>query len=163
MRITEVPSSGTQIGPVFIGEQISKGTTGLPSCYRACVNAAMIDHIDFAVRDLMVSRPFYTAVLAALGWSVVVEFDEEGRRGVGFGMGATGRLFIGGGEPVGGRLHVALPAKSREDVDEFYAAALAAGGTHHGSPGLRPQYGGGYYAAFVRDPDGHVIEAVFRG
>jgi catechol 2,3-dioxygenase-like lactoylglutathione lyase family enzyme len=123
----------------------------------------MIDHIDFAVRDLAVSRPFYTAVLAALGWSVVVEFDEEGRRGVGFGMGAIGHLFIGAGQPVGGRMHFALPAKSRAEVEAFYAAALAAGGVHHGFPGLRPRYGETYYAAFVRDPDGHVIEAVFRG
>lgn len=123
----------------------------------------MIDHLDFAVRDLAVSRPFYAAVLATLGWSVVVEFDEEGRRGVGFGTGVTGHLFIGEGTPVGGRLHVALPAQSRAQVEAFYEAALAAGGTHHGSPGPRPNYGETYYAAFVRDPDGHVIEAVCRG
>lgn len=124
----------------------------------------MLDHIDFAVSDLVTSRAFYVAALAPLGLVPILDVDrEDGRRGTGFGSGEMGEFFIGGGEPVGGRLHVAFRAKSSSAVDAFHAAAIAAGGADHGRPGVRPAYGEGYYAAYVRDPDGHVIEAVFRG
>ncbi len=124
----------------------------------------MLDHVDFAVRDVAKSRAFYVAALAPLSLLPIVEVArEDGRIGTGFGSGPIGEFFIGGGTPVGGRLHVAFAARSETAVDEFHAAAIAAGGVDHGKPGLRPGYGEGYYAAFVRDPDGHVIEAVFRG
>ena len=61
------------------------------------------------------------------------------------------------------RCHIAFAAASRTQVDEFHAAALAAGGRDHGAPGDRPDYGKRYYAAFVLDPDGHNIEAVYKG
>ena len=70
-------------------------------------------------------------------------------------------LWIGdGGALTGGRVHIALNADNRGQVDAFYAAAMAAGATDNGPPGLRPHYHPNYYAAFVLDPDGHNIEAV---
>lgn len=123
----------------------------------------MIDHVDFAVLDVQKSRAFYTCVLAPLGLLPLVDFDRpDGRQGTGFGRDGIGEFFIGGGSPVGGRLHVAFRAQSREAVDAFHRAALALGAEDVGARGPRPRYGDGYYAAFVRDPDGHVIEAVCR-
>ena len=72
-------------------------------------------------------------------------------------------LWIGDGGIVTGRLHIALSAKSRADVDAFYAAAMAAGGRDNGAPGLRPHYHPNYYGAYVLDPDGHNVEAVYHG
>lgn len=87
----------------------------------------------------------------------------EGEDGNTSGLGANNNpfLWIGdGGRLSGGRMHIALTAPNRAAVDAFYAAALAAGGTDNGAPGLRPHYHATYYAAFVHDPDGHNIEAV---
>lgn len=124
---------------------------------------SMLDHIDSAVLDLAVSRAFYVAALAPLGIEPLLEIDrEDGRRGTGFGCGEFAQFYIGGGRPPEGRLHVAFAAPSRAAVDAFHAAALAAGGTDHGRPGLRPHYHEHYYAAYVVDPDGHVVEAVCR-
>ena len=123
----------------------------------------MIDHVDFAVRDLAASRAFYAAALAPLGIEPVMEINrEDGRRGTGFGRGGAAQFYIGGGPPVDGRLHVAFSAPSRAAVDAFHRAALAAGGSDRGQPGLRPHYDEHYYAAYVADPDGHVVEAVCR-
>ena len=130
--------------------------TGFPAGF-------MFDHIDFAVADLDRSRTFYTAVLGALGIPRFTEIcREDGRKGTGFGWQDGPQLWIGGGPPVGGRLHIAFAAGSRASVDAFYRAALEAGGTSRGAPGLRPHYAEHYYAAFVTDPDGHVVEAVCR-
>jgi catechol 2,3-dioxygenase-like lactoylglutathione lyase family enzyme len=123
----------------------------------------MLDHIDFAVQDLARSRAFYVAALAPLGIQPLVETDrKDGRKGTGFGAGGVAQFYIGGGRPVSGRLHVAFTAPSRAAVNAFHEAALAAGGRDNGKPGLRPHYDANYYAAFVLDPDGHVIEAVCR-
>jgi len=83
------------------------------------------------------------------------------RQGVGDDPG--GDFWIGAGEPQTPRTHVAFRAANEEEVDEFYRAAIEAGGTDNGAPGERPHYHEGYYAAFVRDPDGYNIEAVFHG
>ena len=123
----------------------------------------MLDHIDFSVTDLERSRAFYVLALAPLGINRVFEIKrDDGREGTGFGRGSSPQFWIGRGPAVSGRLHVAFEAKSRASVDAFYNAALEAGGTSNGVPGLRPQYGEDYYAAFVSDPDGHNIEAVCR-
>jgi len=123
----------------------------------------MLDHIDFAVRDLARSREFYRAALAPLGMRPVIEIDrEDGRQGTGFGTSGMAQFYIGGGVPVAGRLHVAFAAPSRAAVDAFHRAALDAGGADNGKPGPRPRYDASYYAAYVIDPDGHVIEAVCR-
>ncbi|EJW12506.1 Lactoylglutathione lyase [Rhodovulum sp. PH10] len=124
----------------------------------------MIDHIGFPVSDFARSRAFYTAALAPLGYTVIMAF-EPGETPDGFphaGLGRAGKpdFWISGGGASGGRVHVAFTAPDRETVDAFYEAAIAAGGTDHGAPGVRPHYHPNYYGAFVLDPDGHNIEAV---
>ena len=127
---------------------------------------AMIEHIGFAVTDLERARAFYAAALAPLGIGVQREVQAEpgGSRGAALGFGPPGRpfLWIGEGKPRAGGLHVALAAPNRATVDAFHRAAVAAGGTDNGAPGLRPHYQPDYYGAFVLDPDGHNIEAVCR-
>lgn len=121
----------------------------------------MIDHLDLAVRDLVRSRDFYSAVLAPLGYRPVLEIVRaDGRAGTGFGPSDRPQFFIGGGVPPVGRLHFAFAATDRSAVAAFHAAALALGAEDRGAPGLRLQYTSTWYAAYVSDPDGHTIEAV---
>ncbi|MCO6503313.1 MAG: VOC family protein [Acidimicrobiales bacterium] len=121
----------------------------------------MIDHIGIEVADITASTEFYTRALAPLGITPLMEFEG----GVGFGsdLGSGPRPYLWlnerGREPVSGA-HIALRAKTIEQVQEFYEAAIAAGGTDNGAPGPRPHYHPGYYGAFVFDPDGNNIEAV---
>ena len=123
----------------------------------------MFDHIDFAVVDLTVSRTFYETALAPLGIAPFMNIKtEEGREGTGYGSLTGEQFWIGKGEAVEGRMHIAFAAQSRADVDAFHHAALGAGGVCKGAPGIRPVYGEHYYAAFVFDPDGHTIEGVCR-
>ena len=123
----------------------------------------MFDHIDFAVIDLEVSRKFYRTILATLGIEPFMDIStDEGREGTGYGSLTGEQFWIGKGEAVEGRMHIAFAASSRSAVDAFYEAALDAGGKSKGEPGIRPVYGEHYYAAFVFDPDGHTIEAVCR-
>jgi catechol 2,3-dioxygenase-like lactoylglutathione lyase family enzyme len=116
----------------------------------------VFDHVAVRVSDPGASRAFYEAALAPLGLGIVFGMDDGG---AGFGAGAT--LFIvRGGEPLSGPVHVAFHAGDHAAVDAFHAAALAAGGSDNGGPGIRETYHPNYYAAFVLDPDGHNIEAV---
>ncbi|TCM57528.1 catechol 2,3-dioxygenase-like lactoylglutathione lyase family enzyme [Rhizobium sp. PP-F2F-G48] len=123
----------------------------------------MLDHIGFPVGDFARAAAFYDAALAPLGitrqMAVTVEMTGKASH---LGYGTPGSLFfwISSGEAISGSLHVAFAAESRERVDAFYAAAIAAGGRDNGAPGLRPHYHEHYYGAFVLDPDGHNIEAV---
>lgn len=120
---------------------------------------AGFDHMGFAVGDYSKSAAFYDAALAAVGVNSLVAFEIPG--GWIKGYGATHPIFwINSGAALGGRVHVAFTAATRAEVDAFYAAAMANGGTDNGKPGLRPEYTENYYAAFVLDPDGHNIEAV---
>lgn len=114
----------------------------------------MIDHIGLPVRDLARSKAFYQQALAPLGYQLLMEFPHA----VGFGIPPKPDFWIGPGEP-GASVHVAFRG-TREQVDAFYQAALAAGGKDNGAPGPRPIYHPNYYGAFVHDPDGHNIEAV---
>ena len=115
-----------------------------------------IDHITLRARDPAASRRFYEAALAPLGFGP--EFEREGL--LAFGSGEGGRLIILASEQPGAGVHVAFSAPSREAVDRFHAAALEAGGRDNGAPGLRPEYHGGYYGAYVFDRDGNNVEAV---
>ncbi|CAN5655708.1 VOC family protein [soil metagenome] len=126
----------------------------------------MIDHTGIGVSNVARSAAFYDAVLGALDLRRVVEMPEgDGSDGIGYG--ATHPVFwIDRFHPHGVKQHTAFVAPSRAHVDAFHAAALTAGGTDNGPPALRgPKtgYPTGYYAAFVLDPDGNNIEAVFRG
>jgi catechol 2,3-dioxygenase-like lactoylglutathione lyase family enzyme len=120
----------------------------------------VIDHVGFPVSDLDRSTAFYDAALAPLGLAAVMRVQDH----VGYG-GDRPFFWIGGGDrpPLRGGLHVAFQAAGREEVDAFHAAALGAGGTDNGAPGLRPIYHPGYYGAYVLDPDGHNVEAVWHG
>ena len=120
----------------------------------------MIDHVSISVRDLQSASVFYEAVLAALGYAKL----EVRPATVAFGK-RYSEFWVNHRpdmqpQPDGSGAHVALRASSREMVDAFHAAALAHGGASDGAPGLRPQHGEGYYAAFIRDPDGNRVEAV---
>jgi catechol 2,3-dioxygenase-like lactoylglutathione lyase family enzyme len=116
-----------------------------------------VDHLMLRVADLPRSRAFFAAALAPLGIAVAMEGPGGG---VGFGISGKPSFWIAPGGPTRPPAHVAFRAASRAAVDAFHAAAVAAGGTDNGAPGLRLHYRPDYYGAFVRDPDGHNIEAV---
>ena len=125
----------------------------------------MIDHTGIGVVDVFRSTAFYDAALGALGLRRVMQLPvNTGADGVGYGVDFP-VFWIDRFHPPSQRYHTAFVAKSRAEVDAFYAAALKAGGTDNGPPGLRempPVSPQGYYAAFVLDPDGNNIESVFR-
>jgi catechol 2,3-dioxygenase-like lactoylglutathione lyase family enzyme len=121
----------------------------------------VIDHIGVGVRDFDESLDFYTRALAPLGLELVA-LDESDNRSAGFGIRGRDDFWIHEGRPLG-RAHLAFEGESREAVDAFHAAALAAGGRDNGPPGVRPAYSDTYYAAYVLDPNGNNIEAVFHG
>lgn len=119
----------------------------------------LIDHVQLVVKNLPASQTFYTAVFEALGVPM---------GGTGEGYFWADELFVSNKDSeaaqgaLTGRHHLAFQAQDRAMVDAFHAAALAHGGKDNGAPGERP-YHPGYYAAFVLDPDGNNIEAVFHG
>lgn len=119
----------------------------------------LIDHLQLVVRDLDASRRFYEAVLGVLGVPV---------GGSGDGWFWADELFVSTADSeaaqgtLTGRHHLAFQARDRAMVDAFHATALVHGGRDNGAPGERP-YHPGYYAAFVLDPDGNNIEAVYHG
>lgn len=122
----------------------------------------MIDHIDIHVSNFERSTAFYDAALAPLGASILLRVPVEhtgGRQVVGYGRDKPAFWLTESGETGPGR-HVAFTARTRDEVDAFHAAALAAGGRDNGAPGLRPHYHASYYGAFVIDPDGNNVEAV---
>lgn len=121
----------------------------------------VIDHIGVGVRDFEQSLDFYTRTLAPLGLEPVAVVESD-NRAAGFGVRGRDDFWIHEGRPVG-RAHVAFESESREAVDAFHAAALEAGGRDNGAPGLRAEYSDTYYAAYVLDPNGNNIEAVFHG
>jgi catechol 2,3-dioxygenase-like lactoylglutathione lyase family enzyme len=119
----------------------------------------LIDHIQLVVENLPAARRFYTAVFATLDIPLSGEGDDyfwadELFISTADSAAAQGKLT--------GRHHLAFQARDRAMVDAFHAAALANGGTDNGAPGERP-YHPGYYGAFVLDPDGNNIEAVYHG
>jgi catechol 2,3-dioxygenase-like lactoylglutathione lyase family enzyme len=116
----------------------------------------MIAHTSLAVRNFAAAKDFYVRALAPLGYSPKMEAGDA----TGFNDGKNTDFWIGASKSVEPS-HVAFEAKSKSEVEAFYRAALAAGGRGNGEPGYRRQYWPGYYAAFVYDPDGHNIEAVW--
>lgn len=123
----------------------------------------MIDHLGISVSDYDLAKAFYIKALAPLGYGLIMEVTAEqtGHTAfAGFGANGTPDFWVSGEGGMNKPVHVAIAAKDRATVDAFYNAALAAGGRDNGPPGLRPHYHPNYYGAFVRDPDGHNIEAV---
>ena len=117
----------------------------------------MIDHFNLPVSNLEASRRFYELALAPLGLTFLMTDGDA----VGFGADTWAFGIVAAKLPLP-RLHLAFRATSREAVDQFFQAALIAGGRSNGSAGIRTAYDPSYYAAFVLDPDGHNIEAVCR-
>ena len=118
----------------------------------------MFDHVGLNVRDYAASRAFYERALAPLGYSVLMAFDEW--KAAGFGTEQKPEFWISQREPFGTGSHVAFACDDRATVDAFHDAALAAGGSDNGAPGLRKQYHASYYGAFIIDLDGNNVEAV---
>ncbi len=120
----------------------------------------MIDHISIAVRDLAVAGRFYELVLATIGLNKLIVRPTT----IGFGktypdFWLNQRRDMAPANPNSG-MHVCLRASGPEAIEAFHSTALRAGGLSDGAPGLRPEYTAGYYAAFIRDPDGNRIEVV---
>jgi catechol 2,3-dioxygenase-like lactoylglutathione lyase family enzyme len=129
---------------------------------------SLIDHVTLPVSDYARSKAFYEKALAPLGVKVLMEFGKA----CGFGRDRKPDFWLGEGPAsfqtaehlkVITPMHLAFAARSRAEVDAFYAAALEAGGRDFGKPGIREIYHPGYYGAFVLDPDGHDVEAVIHG
>jgi catechol 2,3-dioxygenase-like lactoylglutathione lyase family enzyme len=128
----------------------------------------VIDHVGIRVADLDASRRMYEPALAELGFAVLGDGTFEGDAYLLFGRGTSDdfALHSVGSEPGRDRVttgaHIAFRAADEAAVDRWHAAALAGGGTDNGAPGIRPEYSGRYYAAFVLDLDGNNVEAVFN-
>ena len=128
----------------------------------------VIDHVGIRVSDLAASRRMYEAALAELGFVVLSEGEFEGDAYALFGRGDSDdfSLHTVGTQPGRDRVttgaHIAFPAGDADSVERWHAAAVRNGGRDNGRPGLRPEYTGDYYAAFVLDPDGNNVEAVFH-
>ncbi|HUA77353.1 MAG TPA: VOC family protein [Acetobacteraceae bacterium] len=119
----------------------------------------MLDHVSIGVRDLARTKRFYDAALAPLGCKCLSEGADSlgyGAEGIAFWISAAAHPVPA--DPDSG-LHFCFTAPSRKSVDAFHAAALKAGGTDNGKPGLRADYGPNYYAAYAVDPDGYRVEA----
>ncbi len=121
----------------------------------------MFSHVTLGTNDWTRARPFWIAVMEALGHPVM--FERDG--GIAFGEPAGPKTFIGApfdqqAAKPGNGVHIAYLASDRATVDAFHAAALADGGSDEGAPGLRPHYHTNYYGAYLRDPDGNKLQAV---
>lgn len=117
----------------------------------------MIDHVSLYVEDYARAKEFFLKALAPLRYKLIMEFPSAG----GFGVdGKPDFWVVGKGKESKFNTHLAFRAENHAQVDEFYAAALAAGATDNGQPGPRPQYHPNYYGAFVIDPEGNNMEAV---
>ena len=121
----------------------------------------MIDHISIGVRDVAASKRFYDAALQPLGYECLSDSAES----LGYGAKAPALWVNAAARPVApderSGLHFCFSAPNRRSVDTFHSAGLKAGGRDNGRPGLRSDYGAGYYAAYLIDPDGYRIEAYF--
>ena len=116
----------------------------------------MFDHILFGVSDYAASKAFFLTALEPIGMAVV----SEGPLGIELSADGKSSLCLCPTDEKPAHLHLAFVAENRQQVEAFYSAALEAGAKDNGAPGLRPNYSGKYYAAFVIGPDGHNIEVV---
>ena len=121
--------------------------------------SSIFDHVTLGIADLERARKFYNRVMPVLGLPLLWENSRMLTYGIEGGQDFGLQLDTAG--PRSGT-HIAFTAHDRESVIRFHGEALAAGGTDAGAPGLRPEYQGSYFAAFVKDPDGNRLEAVFH-
>jgi catechol 2,3-dioxygenase-like lactoylglutathione lyase family enzyme len=128
----------------------------------------VIDHVGIRVADLAASRRMYEPALAELGFGVMSEGEFEGDAYVLFGRAGNDDFALHsvgtapGRDRVSTGVHIAFRASDEAAVTRWYEVALGHGGTDNGPPGLRPEYSGRYFGAFVLDPDGNNVEAVFH-
>lgn len=113
----------------------------------------LFDHVHVRVADLEASKRFYRTLLAAVGRELTLETQDA------FG---ADELYVSADRPPTAGLHIAFQAHDRETVERFHEAGLAAGGQDNGAPGERA-YHPGYYSAYILDPDGTNVEAVYHG
>jgi catechol 2,3-dioxygenase-like lactoylglutathione lyase family enzyme len=121
----------------------------------------MIDHISIGVRNVAASKRFYDAALQPLGYTCLSDSSESlgyGAKAPALWINVTDRPVVADSRS---GLHLCFRAANRKAVDGFHAAGLASGGRDNGPPGQRPDYGAGYYAAYLIDPDGYRLEAYF--
>ncbi|AOJ39765.1 glyoxalase [Burkholderia lata] len=124
----------------------------------------LLDHVSISVPDIDLARPFYDAIMAALGAAKV--YDRPTALGYGERCSANDTastflaVYLDPAEIGASKRHWCFKAASREQVEAFFEAGLATGGRSDGEPGLRPQYHGDYYGAFLVDPAGNRVEAV---
>ena len=120
---------------------------------------SILHHVSIGTNDLEAACRFYDAVMAPLGSRRIMEVPSAVAYGKRFPEFWVGRPLDGATASAGSGVHICFIAPSREAVDAFHAAGLDAGGIDDGAPGPRPIYGPGYYGGFLRDPDGHKVEA----
>ncbi len=119
----------------------------------------MLGHIGVYVEDIEKAKVFYPAALKPLGYELLSDFPEWSV--IGLGAGGNSDLWISQRE-ANHNVHIAINAENKEAVQAFHAAALDAGASDNGAPGYRKEYTPGYYGAFVIDPFGNNLEAVFH-
>ncbi|MEQ9115368.1 MAG: VOC family protein [Rickettsiales bacterium] len=122
----------------------------------------LFNHVQIKVKNLQVSKKFYDAVMQALGYGIVLEHSQIV---IGYGTSVHDMFEIrqsGADFPLSKSIHISFNASSIEIVNKFYNTAIILGAKCNGSPGFRPQYEKGYYAAFVIDPDGNNVEAIYK-
>ncbi len=124
-------------------------------------NPSIISHVSIGTNDFDKAAAFYDPVMAALGCKRIMAFEGAVAYGKAFPEFWVQTPFDGNAAQAANGVHIAFLAPDQATVDAFYAAAMAAGATDDGAPGYRPQYGAAYYGAFVRDLDGHKIEAMW--
>jgi catechol 2,3-dioxygenase-like lactoylglutathione lyase family enzyme len=124
-------------------------------------NPSLLSHISVGTNDFERATAFYDAVMPTLGARRIEAFPGAVAYGKAFPEFWVQTPLDGAPASIGNGTHFGFIAESRQAVDAFHAAALAAGGIDEGAPGPRPQYGAAYYGGYVRDPDGHKIEAAF--
>lgn len=122
----------------------------------------LFNHVQIKVKDLENSRRFYDEIMRVLGYHVVLDIENMV---IGYGTNVHDMLEIRQANNealLSQSVHLAFNARNKQSVDDFYRTAIGKGAKCHGKPGFRPEYEAGYYAAFVVDPDGHNIEAVYQ-
>lgn len=122
-------------------------------------NPSILSHVSVGTNDFAAATAFYDAALGALGIGRVMDHPGAQAYGKQFPEFWVQQPIDGAPASVGNGTHIGFIASSQADVDAFHAAALANGGRDAGAPGPRAEYGAAYYGAFVRDPDGHKVEA----
>lgn len=120
----------------------------------------MIDHVTLTVSDIEKAKEFYTKALAPLGYKILTDYPEWKLAGMGAGEASDVWIYAGVGSKE--EMHIAFAAKNKEEVDNFYKAAMEVGGADNGAPGYRKNYTPGYYAAFIHDADKNNIEVVYH-